>query len=109
MQKPHVVLCQRCGDPCRPSDQRASNARPFKRASRGFCAPCAVCVFLQNDGENGIGFAIPDSFDPEGLRLPHIQKQFAAVLAAGASELTAAEISWDRVIAKWNTRIDAFN
>lgn len=49
-----------------------------------------------------MGHALQPDFDPEGLKLPHIQQAFARVLAVGASELTMQEINWDQVIAKWN-------
>jgi hypothetical protein len=77
-------------------------ARPFRRVSKGFCTPCVVVRFFQDDGECGIGHALPPDFDPEGLKLPHIQQQFARVLAIGCSELTMAQIDWDKVIAKWS-------
>jgi hypothetical protein len=56
---------------------------------------------LFQDVDGGLGFALPDDFDPEGLRLPHIQEQFARVLSVGESELTMEQINWDAVIGKW--------
>ena len=59
-------------------------------------------MFFQDTNENrGIGFALPAGFDPQGLKLPHIQKQFERLLSVGASELTMDEIDWDEVIRKW--------
>jgi hypothetical protein len=63
---------------------------------------CVVVRFFQDDGACGIGHALPPDFDPEGLKLPHIQQQFAQMLAIGCSELTMAQIDWDKVIAKWS-------
>jgi hypothetical protein len=57
-------------------------------------------VFFQ-DVENGLGHALTPRFDPQGLRLPHIQEHFRRVLAAGGSELTIEEIKWEEVIRKW--------
>ncbi len=98
-----VVACKRCGDPCQASPvNKESKARPFRRASKGNCTACAVCVFFQSDNPDiGIGFALPLNFDPEGLKLPHLQEQFARILAVGNSELKMEEIDWDEVIRKW--------
>jgi hypothetical protein len=93
--------CLRCGSPA-ISGSGSESARPFRRAKRGFCTPCAVCSFFQDENENhGIGFALPADFDPQGLLLPHIQQQFARVLEVGNSELTMEEIDWDQVIENW--------
>ena len=44
-------------------------------------------------------------FDPECLRLPHVQKQMMAVFVAAqehhGAELDHSEIDWDEVIANW--------
>jgi hypothetical protein len=92
--------CRRCGDVCQSQPKSTSNARPFRRAQKGNCAACAVCSFFQ-DVDTGLGFALPANFDPEGLRLPHIQAQFARILELGGSELKMSEIDWDAVIRKW--------
>jgi hypothetical protein len=52
---------------------------------------------LFQDERNGILFAL----NPQALLLPHIQQQFARVLAVGGSELDFASIDWQAVIAKW--------
>lgn len=96
-----IVTCQRCGDPCKAEPGRAT-ARPFRQATRGLCAACVVWAFFIGDEDNGVGFALAHGFNPQYLRLPHIQAQFSRVLTAGNSELTMAEIDWDVVIAKWN-------
>src|ERR1035438_1859748 len=100
-----TVKCRRCGVACAAQQPGKSNARPFRKAVRGFCAACVVCRFFQGDENTGVGHALPPDFDPEGLRLPHIQEQFARVLAVGGSELTMDQINWDEVIAKWNLPI----
>ncbi len=98
-----MIECRRCGKPCIGAPQKNSKARPFRKAPKGLCAACAVCSFFQHaNGDRGIGFALPANFDPEGLRLPHIQKQFERVLAVGCSELTMDQIDWDEVIQKWD-------
>jgi hypothetical protein len=96
------VFCQRCGDRCQPSSQGSENARPFRRAAKGNCTTCAVILFFQGDEDHGIGFALPPDFEPEELKLPHVQDQFARILAMGGSELRMEEIDWAKVIAKWN-------
>jgi hypothetical protein len=98
--KSKVVRCRRRGDPALGVTSTKPSARPFKRALRGNCTACAVCYLFQS--EDCFGFALPPNFDPEGLRLPHIQKLFARLLAVGDSELTMEEINWDDVIRKWN-------
>ena len=100
--------CQRCGDRCQASPANpSSDARPFRRAAKGNCAACAVCLFFQGDVDHGIGHALPPNFDPEGLKLPHMQAQFARVLAVGRSDLGMDEINWDAVIRKWNIHAGA--
>lgn len=94
-----LTNCKRCGDPG-VGTKSASTGRPFRRALRGYCTACIVIRFFQGE-EDGVGFALSPQFDPEGLRLPHVQAQFARVLEVGHSELTIDEIDWDKVIAKW--------
>ncbi len=103
IQRTAVVFCKRCGDPCQASPKSESKARPFRKSNRGNCTPCAVVLFFQDEDE-GIGNALPEDFDPEGLKLPHMLEQFARVLAVGNSELQMEEIDWDAVIRKWNIK-----
>lgn len=96
-----TTACKRCGRQCKGASTQAPNARPFKRAMKGHCANCAVTKFFRDDDENGLGFALPAGFDPQGLRLPHIQAQFLRVLQVGGSEMGPEEIDWSVVIANW--------
>ena len=99
--KPSVVNCQRCAMPCLPGNG-SPGARPFRRAPRGLCPACAVTEFFKNpDNTRGIGFALPPDFNPAGLLLPHIQKQFQQVLTIGQSDLQLEQIDWKRVVANW--------
>ena len=93
--------CLRCGDEGIAAESSSPKARPFKRATRGYCTPCVVCKFFQDEGDHGIGHALPPDFNPEHLRLPHLQDQFARVLAVGCSELPMEQVNWDKVIEKW--------
>jgi hypothetical protein len=94
-----TALCKRCGVPGRGEPNPDSTARPFRKAACGHCTACAVVLFFQD--EDSMGLALPPDFDPEGLRLPHVQQQFAKVLAVGNSELQFADIDWGEVIRKW--------
>ncbi len=96
-----LTKCKRCGCEAIAEITSQPNARPFRKALRGYCIPCVVVRFFQGDEENGIGFALPLNFDPQGLKLPHLQAQFARVLTVGHSELGIEQIDWDQVIAKW--------
>lgn len=96
-----TTKCQRCGDEGIASESSSPSARPFRKALKGYCTPCVVCKFFQDEGDRGIGHALPPDFDPENLRLPHLQEQFARVLAVGCSELLIEQINWDKVIEKW--------
>jgi hypothetical protein len=95
-----AAYCTRCGKQCVAEKSTKPAARPFRKALKGFCAACAVCLLLQDP--DGLGYALPPDFDPAGLKLPHIQAQFARVLHVGQSELPMDQIDWDEVIAKWN-------
>jgi hypothetical protein len=96
------VPCERCGDLCQPGESSRPTARPFRKAQHGYCHACVVCLFFRSEGDHGLGYALPPEFDPEGLRLPHVQAQFGRVLVAGGSELTMDEIDWSDVIRKWS-------
>ena len=97
-----AVFCLRCGDPALGQVSANSTARPFRKAKKGYCAPCVVVRFLSGSDDASIGFALPDGFNPEGLRMPHLQRQFERVLQAGQSELPIEQINWDKVIQKWS-------
>jgi hypothetical protein len=93
--------CLRCNAPAKSKASTDSSSRPFRKALKGYCAACVVVRFFRGDVDTGIGFALPPDFDPQGLLLPHIQRQFERVLAVGNSELLASEIDWHEVIRKW--------
>lgn len=65
----------------------------------GFCADCCVINFLQRLSNMHVGNILEK---PEVLRMPHIQKQFEAVIRAGNSEATPDVINWEKVIEKWD-------
>jgi hypothetical protein len=101
-----IVNCTRCGIRCQAVDKRNQKAQVFVKGdvlTGRFCVNCLVVDFFKNFE---LGPVIDDKFDPECLRLPHIQQQFAAIVVAAKSsygaELTSGEIDWDEVIANWN-------
>lgn len=97
-----IVNCPRCQKRCLAGPDGNQEARPLRRARKGMCLECCVSgIFQSNSMERGIGFALPKNFDPEGLRLPHIQEQFSRVLQVGMSEANLEDIDWDEVIANW--------
>ena len=51
-------------------------------------------AFFQEEGDRGIGFALPPNFDPEGLRRPHIQRQFVRVSWRYGDDLLPARNHW---------------
>jgi hypothetical protein len=108
-ERSNIVACKRCGQPCQSQEPTGKAARPFRRAKRGFCASCVVVGFLRGDENHGVGFALPPDFDPAGLLLPHIQQQFAQVLAVGGSELPMDQIDWSDVIRKWDVGLAAIH
>jgi hypothetical protein len=90
--------CVRCGAPCTPGENKNPKAQPFRKAQTGLCANCAVTQFLLSietlkDGllKNGLGL----------LKKPEVQRQFAALLEVGHSELPINEINWNTVIDQW--------
>lgn len=124
-----VKNCTRCGIRCRCAEKVNSHANLFVKgdAKTGkFCVNCLVVDFFKN-GEYGgqpifeqhyMDPSLPQPewrkevgdkdvrFDPECLRMPHVQQQFAALAIAAMSssgaELDPVEIEWDAVIKNWN-------
>ena len=96
-----IINCPRCNKRCLATETTRPDARPLRKALKGMCLECCVSALFQDIGENGMGHALPPDFDPNGLRLPHIQRQFARVLEVGMSEANMDEIDWDEVIANW--------
>lgn len=109
---PEFKNCIRCGVRCRTVTKKNPDANVFVRGDMQtgrFCTNCLVTDFFKNFDLGPAGSLGPeyfDSFNPEGLRLPHIQQQFAAVVMAAkrsyGAELFADEIDWDEVIANWH-------
>ena len=82
-------------------------ARLFKKSLKGACLECTVAALFHDVGENGIGHVLPKNFNPESLRLPHLQSQFARMMDVGNSEADFSEIDWDEVIANWHLEFSA--
>jgi len=92
-----TLNCRRCGRPLRPGTPD-SKARAIRRcAGKGLCPDCVLTLFLV--AIEPIRQTLQVQGGPEALRLPHIQEQMAAVLKF--TQLTPAEIDWERVIANW--------
>ena len=95
------TTCQRCGRAAQGGDGNP-DARMMRRAQTGMCVDCATVVFLQRL-ENTGGHLLPKGETwATALRLPHVQKQFAAVMAAAKADAKPDEIDWDRVIELWD-------
>ena len=87
-----------------------------------FCNNCAVVDFFKNmdtGPSSGLGkeyfdHSLPQPewrkevgdkdkrFDPESLRLPHIQEHMLRILVVSRGELPFEDIDWDEVIANWH-------
>lgn len=72
----------------------------LRRAVKGACVDCAVVLFIQRLANMHVANAFPGL--PESLRLPHVQKQFEAVMRAGKADALPDEINWERVIGVWD-------
>lgn len=114
--------CERCGIRCRVVATRNEDANLFVKGTTRtgkFCANCVVTDFLVNcDTGPLVQTAKPaywdnlpnrppwKGFDPECLRLPHVQEQMMTIIAAArkqyGAELTIIEVDWDEVIANWH-------
>lgn len=124
--EPQTKNCIRCGIRCKTVPKRNPNAGMFVKGDMRtgrFCANCLVVDFFKNcdtgpSSSMGDWYfddtkPIPDwergpikRFDPECLRLPHIQEQWTRIVMAAqqsyGAELTPEEIDWDEVIANWH-------
>ena len=99
--------CERCAKRCRAAQQRNNDADLFVKGTvqtGRFCADCLVADFFKNCERgplSGMGQEFADRFDPESLRLPHIQDCFRSIIATAktqfGAELTFEEIDWDEV------------
>lgn len=121
--------CARCGVRCRTVDKSNPMANYFVKGdarSGKFCANCLIVDFFKNfdlGPSSALGKEFFDSslpqpkyrkelgdedprFDPESLRLPHIQAQLTNIILVAhrerGAELDPAEIDWDEVIANWH-------
>jgi len=97
-----IGYCLRCGVRCRRQPGNPE-ARLLKHTTdNGYCVNCATTRWFQglaivNDRGRG-----EKPFDPECFRLPHVQSQFSAIMAAGNADAKPAEIDWLEVIANWH-------
>lgn len=72
----------------------------LRAAEFGVCLECGVVEFIQGLAHMHSPGTFPGL--PEALRLPHVQEQFARLMAVGQSDANPADINWDRVIAVWD-------
>jgi hypothetical protein len=89
--------CERCGKLCRASRPKNPQGRPFQRSPRGLCPACVVTGFLKE--------MWGDIFAQQGVAIlstDACQRQFAAILKAGGSDLQAEEINWQEIVDKWD-------
>jgi len=95
--------CCRCGVPCHkmPGNPEARLLR-YSSDDIGYCVNCAATEFLQ--GLDVISYRRPRDkpFDPECFHLPHVQAQFAKILAVGKANARPEEIDWLEVVANWH-------
>lgn len=110
-QPPLVKLCERCAKRCRAKPKRNPNAEYFVKGDMETGRWCAECMFTEFLTQNELGPASAlgrdfwKTFDPQGLRLPHLQQQMCAIVSVAkqhGGELDFAEIDWDEVIANWD-------
>ncbi len=104
--------CERCAKRCRVAPVSNPNAQVFRRGDMKtgrFCAECLIVDFFKNfdlGPSSALGKSYFDSFNPECLRLPHIQAQLARIIVTAqtqyGSELDVSEIDWEEVIANWH-------
>jgi hypothetical protein len=95
------ITCGRCGAPCRVNPVVGSQAKMLKRASqpKGLCINCAVHDALRHLYPANLILA---RSGPEGLSLPHIQRQFFTVVQMGGTDAAFEEIDWQAIIRNWD-------
>lgn len=99
--------CERCGRVCVVAGRQNAMAKLIRKSlvPKGCCVDCAITSFVKT---GPLAEVIGGRWSAEGfevgtaLRLPHVQKQFAAVFKAGGCGEVAGEIDWERVIANWD-------
>jgi hypothetical protein len=98
-----IVNCARCGVRCR-KNPGSNDARLLKytQSDFGLCINCGVTAFLQSLDVIASPGRNAKQFDPECLRLPHVQKQFETIMAAGKSDARPDEIDWMKIITYWS-------
>lgn len=96
-----MTHCQRCGRLCRSQGPAGQGARLLRKAAEGLCPNCAVTEFLRSISPLS---EILEKRGPEVLRSPHVQAQFALMMASGNADMRPEEIDWDAVIANWELK-----
>lgn len=95
-----MTRCQRCSAPCRVNPDRNPDARLMRRStSEGLCANCAMTDFLKTMEPLS---TVISTKGPEILLNPAVQRQVAAVLAAGEADAEPSEIDWTAVVGQWD-------
>lgn len=87
--------CERCGKPCQGGDGNP-DAKLLKRSHSGYCADCALTLFLKSN----FSYVLGDK--PEMLRLPQVRQQIANLLITGNSDAGIGEIDIEHVIGNWD-------
>ena len=95
-----TCACGRCGAPCRVNPTPNSTAKMLKRADRpkGLCLNCAVHNVLRNLYPANLILA---RSGPQGLALPHVQRQFFTIARMAGTDARLEEIDWQAIIANW--------
>lgn len=90
--------CYRCGDLCKVAEDKNPEARLLRHSEKveGQCVNCGVAEWFYATGSRAI---CPD---PSSLRVPHIQQQFAKIMASGNADAKPPEINWEHVIEHWD-------
>ena len=96
---PGIVHCNRCHVRLRTGtpDPKARLLR-ISDTAKGFCLNCAVTDWFKTTTTVA---EILERDGIDGLRLPHIRKQFLAVCRVGKAQVDPKQIDWDEVIANW--------
>lgn len=92
------IKCQRCGKECQGGIGNPE-ARLLKRSTKGYCADCALTVFLKK--ETPFEYSIQNN-GIEILRDKNVRLQIAKLLIVGKSDASISEIDMERVITNWN-------
>ncbi len=105
MQKLNIVLCSRCGVPCKLAAEATEDARLLKHAiapeMSGFCPDCAVTDFFKHHSM----FTQLMEMNPIGKAMlldPRVQQQFASLLQTGKADAKPEEVNWQRVYDNWD-------